>query len=120
LEFAVQCEEDSNGWRAVIAKDLPEHTHTWDWKRPLVADHGQRGCGQSNQIRPPAWPVKANSHRHTRDDKTVLSVSRPLRRCKLDSRQLKTVADGSVKSEHVRSNRPIHTGTPDTTRTGLS
>jgi len=28
-----------------------------------------------------------------RHDKTVLSVSRPLRRCELDSRQLKTVAD---------------------------
>jgi len=38
--------------------------------------------------------VKANSHRHARNDKkTVLSVSRPLRRCELDSRQLKTVAD---------------------------
>jgi len=34
--------------------------------------------------------VKANSHRHARHDK---SVSRPLRRCELDSRQLKTVAD---------------------------
>jgi len=30
---------------------------------------------------------------HARHDKTVLSVSRPLRRCELDSRQLKTVAD---------------------------
>jgi len=35
--------------------------------------------------------IEANSHRHARHDKTVLSVSRPLRRCKLDSRQLKTV-----------------------------
>ena len=34
--------------------------------------------------------VKANSHRHAGHDK---SVSRPLRRCELDSRQLKTVAD---------------------------
>ena len=32
-------------------------------------------------------------HRHARHDKTVLSVSRPLRRCELDSTQLKTVAD---------------------------
>jgi len=32
--------------------------------------------------------LKANSH-----DKTVLSVERPLGRCELDSRQLKTVAD---------------------------
>ena len=37
--------------------------------------------------------VTANSHRHARHDKTVLSVSRPRRRCELDSRQLKTVAD---------------------------
>jgi len=38
--------------------------------------------------------VKANSHRHDRHDKTVLSVSRPLRRCELDFRQLnQTVAD---------------------------
>ena len=37
--------------------------------------------------------VKANSHRHARHDKTVLSVSRPLWRCELDSRQPKTVAD---------------------------
>jgi len=39
------------------------------------------------------YPVKANSHRHAGHDKTVLSVSRPLRRCELDYRQLKTVAD---------------------------
>jgi len=39
------------------------------------------------------WTLKANSHRHARHDKTVLSVSRTLRRCELDSRQLKTVAD---------------------------
>jgi len=37
--------------------------------------------------------VKANSHRQARHDKTVLSVSSPLLRCELDSRQLKTVAD---------------------------
>jgi len=37
--------------------------------------------------------LKANSRRDARHDKTVLSVSRPLRRCELDSRQLKTVAD---------------------------
>jgi len=38
-------------------------------------------------------PLTANSHRHARHDKTVLSVSRPIRRCELDSRQLKTIAD---------------------------
>ena len=37
--------------------------------------------------------VKANSLHHARHDKTVLSVSCPLWRCELDSRQLKTVAD---------------------------
>jgi len=40
-----------------------------------------------------AHRLKANSHRHARHDKTVLSVSRTLRWCELDSRQLKTVAD---------------------------
>ena len=42
--------------------------------------------------------LKANSHRHARHDKTVLSVSRPLRRCELNSRQLKTVVDGKLGS----------------------
>ena len=37
--------------------------------------------------------LKANSHRRAGRDKTVLSVSRPLRRCVLDSRRLETVAD---------------------------
>jgi len=36
--------------------------------------------------------LKANSHPHARHDKTVLSLSRPLRRRELDSRQLKIVA----------------------------
>ena len=39
--------------------------------------------------------IKANSHHHARQDKTALSVSRPLRKSELDSRQLKTVADKS-------------------------
>jgi len=38
-------------------------------------------------------PRKANSHRRARHDKTVLSVSRPLRQRELNFRQLKTVAD---------------------------
>ena len=42
--------------------------------------------------------VKSNSHCHARHDKTVLSVSRTLRRCELDSRQLQTVADRKVSS----------------------
>ena len=49
--------------------------------------------------------VKANSHRHARHDKTVLSVSRPLWWCELDSRQPKTVADKkNLKSDHAQSN----------------
>jgi len=48
-----------------------------------------------------------NSHRHARHDKTVLSVSRPLRRCELDSRQLKLTPTENLKSEHVHSNRPF-------------
>jgi len=38
-------------------------------------------------------PRKANSHRRARHDKTVLSVSRPLRQRELNFRQLNTVAD---------------------------
>ena len=66
--------------------------------------------------------VEANSHRHARHDKTVLSVSRPLRRCELDSRQLKTVADRKfevwTRSEQS-SNSHRHTR-HDTDRTVLS
>ena len=58
--------------------------------------------------------LKANLHRHARHNKTVVSVSCPPRRCELDCRQLKTVADRNSKFEHVQSNRPMHTGTPDT------
>ena len=66
--------------------------------------------------------IKANSHRHAIHDKTFLSVSRPLRRCELDSRQLKTVADGKfevwTRSEQW-SNSHQHTR-HDTHRTVLS
>jgi len=65
--------------------------------------------------------LKTNSHRHARHDKTVLSVSRPLRRCELDSRQLKTVADRKsedwTRSEQLLSNSHRQ---PDTTQTRLS
>ena len=43
-------------------------------------------------------PLKANSHRHARHDKAVLSVSRPLWRCALDSRQLKTCRRQKIRS----------------------
>ena len=67
-----------------------------------------------------AYILKVNLHRHARHDKTVLSVSRPLRRCQLDSRQLKSVADRKFEvGKHVQSNRPIHTR-HDTDRTVLS
>jgi len=46
-----------------------------------------------NRRRPQRLYHKTVSHRHARQDKTALSVSRPLRRCELDSRQLKIVAD---------------------------
>jgi len=41
----------------------------------------------------------ANSHRHARHDETVLSASRSLRRCEMDSRQLKTVTHRQKKNE---------------------
>ena len=66
--------------------------------------------------------LKANLHRHARRDKTVLPVSRPLLRCELDPRQLKTVADRkfevSAYSEQS-SNSHRHTR-HDTDRTVLS
>ena len=49
--------------------------------------------------------VKVNRHRRARHDKTVLSVSRPLRRRELNSRQLETVADREceVRTRSVRA-----------------
>ena len=41
---------------------------------------------------PLSLSLDANSHRHARRDKTVSSVSRPLRRCELDSRQLRRLS----------------------------
>jgi len=69
-----------------------------------------------------ALSLNANSHGHARHDKAVSPVSRPLRRCELYSRQLKTVARPieNLKPGHVQSSRSIPTGTPDTTQTGPS
>jgi len=60
--------------------------------------------------------VKANSHRHARHGKTVLYVSRPLRRCELDSGQLKSVANRkfevwtrSEQSSHLRQHTKRNT-----------
>ena len=62
----------------------------------------------------------ANSHHRARHDKTVLSVSRPLRWCELDSRDNSRLSPTeNLKPEHVQSNCPIHTGRPDTTQTFL-
>jgi len=92
------------------------HLYAWHKMRPIVTDV--------------PWSVsvclclcvKANLHRDARHDKTVSSVSRPLRRCELDSRQLKTVADKKfevwTRSEQS-SNSRRHTR-HDTDRTVLS
>jgi len=63
--------------------------------------------------------ITANSHRHARHDKTVLSVSRTLRRCELDSRQFKTVADRKFEvrtrlEQSYNSHRHIRHGTDKT------
>jgi len=66
--------------------------------------------------------VKANSHRHARHDKTVLSVSRPQWRYELHSGQLKTVADRKfeVWTRSEQSSNLYRPGTVDTTQTGPS
>jgi len=56
--------------------------------------------------------LKANSHRNAGRDKTVLSVSRPLRWwCELDSRQLETVGDRKfeVRTRSEQSSSDRHT-----------
>jgi len=65
---------------------------------------------------------KANSHRHTRYDKNCLSCL-----CGVRFGGVNWIPDNSrlsptenLKSEHVHRNRPIHTGTLDTTQTGPS
>ena len=66
--------------------------------------------------------VTANSHRHARHDKTVLSVSRQRRRCELDSRQLKTVADrkSEVRTRPEQSSNSHRNTRHDADRTVLS
>ena len=61
-------------------------------RRPFVS--GTPGSPVRYKCGPPptTLTLKANAHRHSRRDKTVLSASRQLRRCELDFRQLKTVA----------------------------
>jgi len=49
---------------------------------------------RSLQLLSPICSVKANSHRQARHDKTVLSVSRPLRRCELSRPDRPTSAFG--------------------------
>ena len=69
--------------------------------------------------------VKANSYRHTRHDKTVLSVSRPLRRCELsrpDNRVQRRVCDRWTHSDAERTCWPVgptQSTPPDTKRTAL-
>jgi len=73
----------------LIRTDIIEHVNTgqvgWDFTALLP------------QFSTAQLTLKANSHRHARHDKTVLSVSCPLRRRELDFRQLKTVADGKFE-----------------------
>ena len=66
--------------------------------------------------------LKANSHLHARHDKTVLCVSRPLRWCELDSRQLKIVADKKIWSLNTfwTSSSSYRHARHDTDRTVLS
>ena len=84
--------------------------------KPAAAACGRHGCRKTDRRTPDSFidpaphtmqavsitraelqrrtkAVTANSHRQVRHDKTIESVSRPLRRCELDFRQLKTVAD---------------------------
>jgi len=66
--------------------------------------------------------LKANSHRHAGHDKTVLSLSCPIRRCKLYSRQLKTVADRTfeVRTRSEQSSNSQRHNRHDADRTVLS
>jgi len=66
--------------------------------------------------------TEANSHCHAIHDKTLLSVSRPLRRCELDSRQLKTVVvrKFEVRTRSVQSSNSHRHTRHDTDRTVLS
>ena len=72
-------------------------------KQSLIALGTKREINtQSDELGRNCSPtIKASSHRHARRDKTVLSVSRPLRRCELHFRQHKTVDDReNLKYEH--------------------
>jgi len=61
---------------------------------PDLVPGRDRGRGRSpDLIQDRIRILKANSHRHARHGKAVLSVWRPLRWCELVFRQLKTVAD---------------------------
>ena len=74
---------------AALLFTAPRHTIS----SPLHCDDNPRRSSRCRAAVRRTARLKANSHRHARHDKTVLSVSRPFRRGELDSRQLKTVAD---------------------------
>ena len=59
------------------------------------------------------FTAKSNSHRRAGHDKTVLSVSLPLRWCELDSRQLRTIAGRKCEVWTRSEQSSIHAGTPD-------
>jgi len=83
--------------RDVVSTYVRQHCANTDPSSGRIPDlvPGQdRGRGRSpDLIQDRIRILKANSHRHARRGKAVLSVWRPLRWCELDSRQLKTVAD---------------------------
>jgi len=55
--------------------------------------------------------LRADSHRHARHDRTVLSVSRCFGDVNSIPGNPRLAPTENLKSEHVHSNRPIHTGT---------
>ena len=59
------------------------------------------------------FTAKSNSHRRAGHDKTVLSVSLPLRWCELDSRQLRTIAGRKCEVWTRSEQSSIQAGTPD-------
>ena len=72
-------------------RELEFWTHAFQWQcsqRTNWLSTNRPSFAADNRLVTPM----PNSHRQARPDKTALSVSRPLRRCELYSRQLKTVA----------------------------
>ena len=76
--------------------------------RPIIVTSNTHTHTHSSGIVIAQLRIKANSHRHARHGKTVLCVSRPLRRCELwfpDNSRLSPTEN--MKSENVHSSGPI-------------